>query len=55
MAWLIYYGVMIAAPVLQRFFSEMCKDLASNFSFVFKKSYLYFSFLLFLPAEDAWL
>lgn len=30
-------GLLIAAPVLQRFLSEMCQDLSHNFSFVFKK------------------
>lgn len=53
MAWLIYYGVVFAAPGLQRIFSELCQDLASNFSIVFKN--LCLSFLHFLPAQDAWL
>lgn len=47
--------LLVAVPVLQRFLSEMCQDLAPNFSFVFKKNYLYIGFLHFLPAEDVWL
>lgn len=45
-------GLLIAAPVLQRFLSEMCQDLSPNFSFVLKtnkqnkpKQKLYFSFV----------
>lgn len=29
---------LIAAPILQRFLSEMCQDLAADFSFVFLKN-----------------
>lgn len=47
--------LLTAAPVLQRFLSEMCQDLAQNLSFVLIKTISTSLCALFLPAEDAWL
>lgn len=54
-ARLIYYGIADCCPHSPKVFVRDVSGLDTRFFFCFKKTYLHFSFVCFLPAEDAWL